>query len=68
MVSFAMQKLVSLMRSHWFIFAFISVALGVISVILILSLLRFQFMICPPWTISILILLVLLYSYKTFYS
>ena len=27
-VSFAVQKLVSLMRSHWFIFAFISVALG----------------------------------------
>uniref|UniRef100_A0A8D0ZT35 Uncharacterized protein n=1 Tax=Sus scrofa TaxID=9823 RepID=A0A8D0ZT35_PIG len=26
--SFAVQKLVSLMRSHWFIFAFISVALG----------------------------------------
>ena len=28
MVSFALQKLVSLIRSHWFIFAFISVALG----------------------------------------
>ena len=28
MVSFAVQKLVSLIRSHWFIFAFISVALG----------------------------------------
>jgi len=28
MVSFAVQKLVSLNRSHWFIFAFISVALG----------------------------------------
>ena len=28
MVSFAMQKLVSLIMSHWFIFAFISVALG----------------------------------------
>uniref|UniRef100_A0A8D1U4B0 Uncharacterized protein n=1 Tax=Sus scrofa TaxID=9823 RepID=A0A8D1U4B0_PIG len=28
MVSFAVQNLVSLMRSHWFIFAFISVALG----------------------------------------
>ena len=28
LVSFAVQKLVSLMRSHWFIFAFISVALG----------------------------------------
>ena len=28
MVSFAMQKLVGLIRSHWFIFAFISVALG----------------------------------------
>ena len=27
-VSFAMQKLVSLIRSHWFIFALISVALG----------------------------------------
>uniref|UniRef100_A0A8D1A379 Uncharacterized protein n=1 Tax=Sus scrofa TaxID=9823 RepID=A0A8D1A379_PIG len=27
-VSFAVQKLVSLIRSHWFIFAFISVALG----------------------------------------
>ena len=27
-VSFAMQKLVSLMRSHWFIFVFISIALG----------------------------------------
>uniref|UniRef100_A0A8D1PR24 Uncharacterized protein n=1 Tax=Sus scrofa TaxID=9823 RepID=A0A8D1PR24_PIG len=27
-VSFAMQKLVSLIRSHWFICAFISVALG----------------------------------------
>ena len=27
-VSFAVQKLVSLMRSHWFIFALISVALG----------------------------------------
>ena len=26
--SFAVQKLFSLMRSHWFIFAFISVALG----------------------------------------
>uniref|UniRef100_A0A8D1ITV7 Uncharacterized protein n=1 Tax=Sus scrofa TaxID=9823 RepID=A0A8D1ITV7_PIG len=29
MVSFAVQKLVSLIRSHWFLFAFISVALGV---------------------------------------
>ena len=28
MVSFAVQRLVSLIRSHWFIFAFISVALG----------------------------------------
>uniref|UniRef100_A0A8D2BQ23 Uncharacterized protein n=1 Tax=Sus scrofa TaxID=9823 RepID=A0A8D2BQ23_PIG len=28
MVSFAVQKLVSLIRSHWFSFAFISVALG----------------------------------------
>ena len=28
MVSFAVQKLVSLIRSHLFIFAFISVALG----------------------------------------
>ena len=28
MVSFAVQKLVSLIRSHWFIFAFISVSLG----------------------------------------
>ena len=28
MVSFAMQKLASLIRSHWFIIAFISVALG----------------------------------------
>ena len=28
LVSFAMQKLVSLIRSHWFIFAFIFVALG----------------------------------------
>ena len=28
LVSFAVQKLVSVMRSHWFIFAFISVALG----------------------------------------
>ena len=28
LVSFAVQKLVSLMRSHWFIFAFISAALG----------------------------------------
>ena len=27
-VSFAVQKLVSLIRSHWFIFAYISVALG----------------------------------------
>jgi len=27
-VSFAVQKPVSLIRSHWFIFAFISVALG----------------------------------------
>ena len=27
-VSFAVQKLVSLIRFHWFIFAFISVALG----------------------------------------
>ena len=27
-ISFAVQKLVSLIRSHWFIFAFISVALG----------------------------------------
>uniref|UniRef100_A0A8D2BXY0 Uncharacterized protein n=1 Tax=Sus scrofa TaxID=9823 RepID=A0A8D2BXY0_PIG len=28
LVSFAVQKLLSLIRSHWFIFAFISVALG----------------------------------------
>jgi len=28
LVSFAMQNLVSLMRSHWYIFAFISVVLG----------------------------------------
>uniref|UniRef100_A0A8D1JKV6 Uncharacterized protein n=1 Tax=Sus scrofa TaxID=9823 RepID=A0A8D1JKV6_PIG len=28
MVSFAVQKLISLIRSHWFIFVFISVALG----------------------------------------
>ena len=28
MVSFAMQKLVSLIRSHLFIFVFISIALG----------------------------------------
>jgi len=28
LVSIAVQKLVSLIRSHWFIFAFISVALG----------------------------------------
>ena len=28
LVSFAVQKLVSLIRSHWLIFAFISVALG----------------------------------------
>ena len=28
MVFFAVQKLVSLVRSYWFIFAFISVALG----------------------------------------
>uniref|UniRef100_A0A8D1XJX5 Uncharacterized protein n=1 Tax=Sus scrofa TaxID=9823 RepID=A0A8D1XJX5_PIG len=28
MVSFAVRKLVSLIRSHWFSFAFISVALG----------------------------------------
>ena len=28
MVSFAAQKLISLIRSDWFIFAFISVALG----------------------------------------
>ena len=28
MVSFAVQKLVSLIRSHLFIFAFISIALG----------------------------------------
>ena len=28
LVSFAAQKLVGLIRSHWFIFAFISVALG----------------------------------------
>ena len=28
MVSFAVAKLVSLITSHWFIFAFISVALG----------------------------------------
>uniref|UniRef100_A0A8D0T5I7 Uncharacterized protein n=2 Tax=Sus scrofa TaxID=9823 RepID=A0A8D0T5I7_PIG len=28
LVSFAVQKLVSLTRSHWFIFAFISAALG----------------------------------------
>uniref|UniRef100_A0A8D1GTE1 Uncharacterized protein n=1 Tax=Sus scrofa TaxID=9823 RepID=A0A8D1GTE1_PIG len=28
LASFAKQKLISLMRSHWFIFAFISVALG----------------------------------------
>jgi len=27
-VSFAVEKLVSLIRSHWFIFAFISIALG----------------------------------------
>uniref|UniRef100_A0A8D0Z6K7 Uncharacterized protein n=1 Tax=Sus scrofa TaxID=9823 RepID=A0A8D0Z6K7_PIG len=27
-VSFAVQKLVSLIRSHWFIFALISIALG----------------------------------------
>ena len=33
MVSFAVQKLFSLIRSHWFIFAFISVALGGISFI-----------------------------------
>ena len=29
MVSFTVQKLVSLIRSHWFVFAFISVVLGV---------------------------------------
>ena len=29
MISFAVQKLISLMRSHLFIFAFISIALGV---------------------------------------
>ena len=29
MVSFAVQKLVSVIRSYWFIFAFISVPLGV---------------------------------------
>uniref|UniRef100_A0A8D1IJC5 Uncharacterized protein n=1 Tax=Sus scrofa TaxID=9823 RepID=A0A8D1IJC5_PIG len=28
LVSLAVQKLVSLIRSHWFIFAFISIALG----------------------------------------
>ena len=28
LISFAVQKLVSLIRSHWFIFALISVALG----------------------------------------
>ena len=28
LVSFAVQKLVTLIKSHWFIFAFISVALG----------------------------------------
>ena len=28
LVSFAVQKLVSLIRSHWFIFALISIALG----------------------------------------
>ena len=28
LVSFAVKKLVSLIRSHWFLFAFISVALG----------------------------------------
>ena len=28
LVSFAVRKLVSLIRSHWFLFAFISVALG----------------------------------------
>ena len=28
MVSFAVQKLVSLIKSHWFTFVFISVALG----------------------------------------
>ena len=28
LVSFAVQKLVSLIRSHWFIFVFISIALG----------------------------------------
>ena len=28
LVSFAVRKLVSLIRSHWFIFAFISVAVG----------------------------------------
>ena len=28
MVSFAVQKLVSLIRSHWFDFVFISIALG----------------------------------------
>ena len=31
LVSFAVQKLVSLIRSHWFIFAFISVVLGTVS-------------------------------------
>ena len=30
MVSFAVHKLVSLIRSHWFIFVFISIALGVL--------------------------------------
>ena len=29
LVSFAVQKLVSLIRSHWFIFALLSVAFGV---------------------------------------
>uniref|UniRef100_A0A8D1UD49 Uncharacterized protein n=1 Tax=Sus scrofa TaxID=9823 RepID=A0A8D1UD49_PIG len=29
MVSFAVEKLVSFIRSHWYIFAFVSVALGV---------------------------------------
>ena len=28
MVSFAVQKLISLMRSHWFNFVFISIAFG----------------------------------------
>ena len=28
MVSFAVQKLINLIRSHWFVFVFISIALG----------------------------------------